>query len=239
MTDERDAFYRVLFSRRDVRSQFLPDAIPSAVLARLLQAAHHAPSVGLSQPWNFILVRTSATREAIHAEFRHANSEARAMFEGERGAAYRRLKLEGIREAPVNLCITCDRRRGGPVVLGRTHQRDTDLYSTVCAVQNLWLAARAEGLGLGWVSILHPEALQRVLALPEGVVPVAYVCLGYVDFFHERPELEKAGWEKRLPLASLVYNERWGERDGDDSVFEAIADLSAPYTDNGDPGSGS
>ena len=148
------------------------------------------------------------------------------MFADDRQAAYRRLKLEGIREAPVNLCVTCDRERCGPVVLGRTHMPTMDLYSTVCAVQNLWLAARAEGLGVGWVSILHPDRLRELLGIPDRVVPVAYLCLGYVSHFNTRPELESAGWRARLPLETLIHFDRWGGdgagEPGAASLLEAV-----------------
>ncbi|TWA76385.1 cob(II)yrinic acid a,c-diamide reductase /5,6-dimethylbenzimidazole synthase [Azospirillum brasilense] len=209
--EERDALYKAIFSRRDVRGQFAPDPVPEEVLTRVLTAAHHAPSVGFMQPWNFIIVQDPAVKARVHADFSQANEEAAALFTGERKALYSRLKLEGIREAPVNLCITCDRERSGPVVLGRTHIPTMDLYSCVCAVQNLWLAARAEGLGVGWVSILHEDKLREALGIPERIVPVAYLCLGYVSHFHETPELEKAGWRSRLPLEDLVFRDRWGE----------------------------
>lgn len=202
-------FYETLFNRRDVRGEFRGEPVPDEILARLLIAAHHAPSVGLSQPWNFIVVKNNDTKESVHRAFCEANSEAADLFEGERQQQYSELKLQGILEAPVNLCITCDRSRGGDVVLGRTHQRDMDLYSTVCAVQNLWLAARAEGLGMGWVSIIKPEALSHIFQLPESVVPIAYLCLGYVDYFRDRPELEEKGWEKRAALKSMVFSECW------------------------------
>ena len=143
---ERQALYDVINARRDVRNEFLPDPVDPAMLRRVLEAAHAAPSVGFMQPWNFILIRDAARRRAVHAAFEAANAEAEAMFEGEKRSHYAALKLEGILKAPLNIAVTCDRTRGGKVVLGRTHNRDMDLYSTVCAVQNLWLAARAEGL---------------------------------------------------------------------------------------------
>lgn len=211
----RDAVYRAIFSRRDVRGQFLPDPIPDATLARLLTAAHFAPSVGYMQPWSFVLIREAAVKARIHAAFAEANAEALQMFAGEQREIYRELKLEGIREAPVNLLVTCDRDRAGPVVIGRTHIKAMDIYSAVCAVQNLWLAARAEGLGVGWVSIFHQSALKEILGLPERIVPIAYLCLGQVSHFHERPELEAAGWRPRLALDELIHFERWGETAGD------------------------
>ena len=210
---ERDALYRAIFTRRDVRGQFRPDPVPEDLLRRLLLAAHHAPSVGFMQPWNFVVVTDPAVKDRIHADFLKANEEAAVLFTGERQALYSRLKLEGIKDAPVNLLITCDRGRGGPVVLGRTHNPAMDLYSCACAVQNLWLAARAEGIGVGWVSILHEQALRDALALPEDIVPVAYLCIGYVTHFLDRPELEKAGWRNRLPLEELVFRDQWGRRE--------------------------
>ena len=207
---ERAAVYRAIFQRRDVRGQFLPDPIGDEVLARLLQAAHAAPSVGLMQPWNFILIRSPEVRAEIRAAFAQANDEARAMFPAERQALYSELKLEGITESPLNLCITCDRARGGAVVLGRTHDRDTDLYSTVCAVQNLWLAARAEGIGVGWVSIFRDADLRRILRLPDHVVPVAYLCLGHVRELYDQPELQARGWTARHPLESMIFRDGWG-----------------------------
>ncbi len=208
---ERDAVYRAIFTRRDVRSQFLPDPVPADLLGRILDAAHHAPSVGFMQPWNFIVIRDGAVKRRIKTAFAAANAEAANLFGAEQQALYRALKLEGIADAPVNLCITCDRERGGPVVLGRTHNRDTDIYSTVCAVQNLWLAARAEGLGVGWVSIFNDADLRAILALPDHVVPVAYLCLGWVRELHAAPELAARGWRQRLDLHSLIFTDRWGE----------------------------
>ena len=215
-------FYETLFGRRDVRSEFIATPIPEEVLARMIIAAHHAPSVGLSQPWNFILVQSPGVKAAVHDAFREANEEAANQFTGERQQQYRQLKLQGILDAPVNLCITCDRQRGGDVVLGRTHQPQMDIYSTVCAVQNLWLAARAEGVGVGWVSIITPEKLRAIFGLPEHVVPIAYLCLGYVDYFRERPELEDKGWAQRQPVEELVFTEQWGERATEHPVYDAL-----------------
>lgn len=164
------------------------------------------------QPWNFLVIEDAEVKSQVRTAFEKANGEAEAMFNNERAAFYSKLKLEGISDAPINLCITCDRERGGPVVLGRTHNRDTDLYSTVCAVQNLWLAARAEGVGVGWVSIFNDADIRHVLNLPDHVVPVAYLCLGYVDELYHRPELEAKGWRQRIDIQSLVFSNRWGEK---------------------------
>lgn len=207
--DERAAVYKAIYSRRDVRDQFLPKPIDDNVLRRLLDAAHHAPSVGFMQPWNFITIRDIARKIEVHRAFAKANEEAKALFKDERQALYASLKLEGILKAPVNLCITCDRTRGGKDVLGRTHNRQMDIYSTVCAVQNLWLAARAEGIGVGWVSIYHDQDIRQILGIPDHVEIVAYLCLGYVDELFDVPELEKKGWRKRIPLENLIFEEGW------------------------------
>lgn len=232
---ERAAVYHAIFSRRDVRGQFLPDAVPDEQLARLLLAAHHAPSVGFMQPWNFLVVRSPAVKQRVHDAFAAANAEAAALFPDDKRALYSRLKLQGILDAPINLCVTCDRTRSGPVVLGRTHMPAMDLYSSVCAVQNLWLAARAEGLGVGWVSIFHEAALQDALGIPRHIVPIAYLCIGRVSHFKDRPELESAGWLPRLPVADLVYHDQWGAADsgGEQPLTAALARLEAAVRDGG------
>ncbi|MFZ5673700.1 MAG: 5,6-dimethylbenzimidazole synthase [Pseudomonadota bacterium] len=205
----RDAVYRAIFTRRDIRGQFLPYPVPDQILARLLIAAHHAPSVGYMQPWNFILIRDAARKARIRDLVRRASSEEVRHIEDGRQALYRSLKLDGIIEAPVNLCVTCDRGRAAASPLGRWHNPEMDLYSTVCAVQNLWLAARAEGIGVGWVSILDKQELKSLLGIPPQVTPVAYLCLGYVSDFAVKPELESKGWRKRLPLDELIASESW------------------------------
>lgn len=206
---ERQAVYKAIYTRRDVRDQFLPDPVPDEVLLRLLDAAHHAPSVGFMQPWNFIVIRAQTQREEIWRAFSEANEEAAEMFSGDRQSQYRALKLEGIRKAPINICVTCDRQRNGEVVLGRTHNSNMDLYSTVCAIQNLWLAARAEGIGVGWVSIFRDADMRRLLQIPDRIEIVGYLCLGYVDALYSRPELEVKGWTKRLSLDDLIFEGKW------------------------------
>lgn len=208
--DEREAVYRAIFERRDVRNDFLPDPIPEDTLRRILLAAHHAGSVGYMQPWDFVVIREATTKQAVKNLFVQANHAAALQYEGSQATLYRGLKLEGIQEAPLNICVTCTRERGGPSVLGRATVPETDLYSTCCAIQNLWLAARAEGIGVGWVSILDYEALKGVLGIPPSVWIVAYLCVGYVHVFGDQPDLEKAGWRKRLSLERLVHHERWG-----------------------------
>jgi 5,6-dimethylbenzimidazole synthase len=219
-TDEaRDAVYQAIFSRRDVRGQFLPTPVPDAVLSRILTAAHYAPSVGFMQPWNFLVVQSDQVKRRVHSAFAVAHAQAADMFDGDKRATYKNLKLEGILESPVGICITCDRERTGPVVVGRTHMKTMDLYSTVCAVQNLWLAARAEGLGVGWVSIFNQSELQEALGIPKGITPIAYLCVGYVSHFHAKPELETAGWLPRLPMEDLVYFDQWGHRDDEQALI--------------------
>jgi 5,6-dimethylbenzimidazole synthase len=225
--EQREGLYRAIRERRDVRSQFLPDPIAPDILARLLQAAHHAPSVGFMQPWDFLVIDSIEIKRAVKALYERANAEAANNYSGERAAQYRRLKLEGIVDSPINLCITCDRQRGGPHVLGRNTMLETDLFSTCLAVQNLWLAARAEGIGVGWVSIVDPALLAETLKLPSQVQPVAYLCLGYVSEFLPKPELEIAGWRSRLPLEQLLHANTWDGQVEDDALLSALRDTHA------------
>jgi 5,6-dimethylbenzimidazole synthase len=209
-TEERRGVYRAIHERRDVRAHFLPADIPDTILARLLDAAHHAPSVGFMQPWNFIVIRDRGVRAAVRDAFLQERARAAALYEEPRRSQFLALKLEGILDAPLNLCVTCDPTRGGPHVLGRSAIPETDVYSTCCAVQTFWLAARAEGIGVGWVSIVQPEQLKRILGIPAPVVAVAYLCVGYVSEFSDTPDLERAGWRRRLSLADLVFENQWG-----------------------------
>jgi 5,6-dimethylbenzimidazole synthase len=209
---ERAAVYRAIRSRRDVRSDFTGDDVPDDLLMRVLGAAHAAPSVGLSQPWRFIVVRDAATRGEVRAAFEQANATAAARYEGEQRERYGTLRLQGILEAPVNLCVVCDDDPPRGDGLGRQTMPETARYSTVCAIQNLWLAARVEGLGVGWVSILDPNALRRILAIPDRLAVVAYLCVGHVAAFAAEPDLVRAGWEERLPLDAVVDRDRYRER---------------------------
>lgn len=218
-----NGLYKTIFNRRDVRGQFKPDPVPDAVLSRMLYAAHHAPSVGYMQPWNFLVVKSPAVKQRVHQAFVEANEEAKDLFAGQRRELYSSLKLEGILDSPVNICITCDRQRTGTTVLGRTHIKSMDLYSSVCAAQNFWLAARAEGVGVGWVSIVKQEALQAALGIPPEIVPIAYLCVGYVSHFYKKPELETKGWLPRMPLEELVYFDQWGESGSKETLVEEIS----------------
>jgi 5,6-dimethylbenzimidazole synthase len=220
--EQREGLYRAIRERRDVRSQFLPDPIAPEVLARLLHAAHRAPSVGFMQPWDFLVIDSIDVKRAVKALYDDANADAAANYSGDRAALYRRLKLEGIVDSPINLCITCDRQRGGPHVLGRNTMLETDLFSTCLAVQNLWLAARVEGIGVGWVSIVDQAKLAQTLGLPEHVQPVAYLCLGHVSEFLPQPELEIAGWRSRLPLEQLLHANTWDNVVKDEALLGAV-----------------
>jgi nicotinate-nucleotide--dimethylbenzimidazole phosphoribosyltransferase len=207
--DDLAAVMRVIAERRDIR-RFRPDLIPDQVLRHLLEAAHQAPSVGLMQPWRFVLVRSEKTRAAMQAIAARERLVQSEHFD-ERARQYLDLKIEGIREAPLSICVCCDRDGGRGEVLGRHTIRDTDLYSTCLAIQNFWLAARAEGVGVGWVSFYRPEDVRALLHLPESVVPVAWLCVGYPDERPTRPGLEAAGWERRRALDGFIFSERWGE----------------------------
>ncbi|SDW55238.1 cob(II)yrinic acid a,c-diamide reductase [Marininema mesophilum] len=209
-TNERDVLHRILRARRDIR-HFRHDSVPEEVLTRMLEAAHYAPSVGFKQPWNYILIRSLDVRRRIKSLFEEANQEELAKLSGdERSDLYKSLKLEGIMEAPLNLAVTCDRDRDAPFHLGQGQMPEMDLYSTCLAVQNLWLAARVEGVGVGWVSIIDPEKTAKILELPNHIQLVAYLCVGYPIEFKDRPMLEEAGWKSRLSLSNLVFEDRWG-----------------------------
>lgn len=206
---ERDAVYKAIFGRRDVRKYFKQDEIPVDVLARVLKAAHHAGSVGFMQPWDFILINDREIKKQIHQSFLNERTEAAELFDKEKKEKYLSYKLEGILEAPINICVTCDSHRMGPQVLGRHSIPETDIYSTVCAIQNLWLAARAENLGVGWVSILKRDDLYRILNIPRELTVVGYLCIGYVTQFSDQPDLEALGWAKRENLDQHVYFNIW------------------------------
>jgi len=209
--EERNAVYKTIFSRRDVRSDFTDEKIPESILKRVLTAAHHAPSVGFMQPWDFIVVNDIITKQKIKHGFDQANAVSKAMFSEDKQKQYQELKLEGILDAPIGICVTCDRKRNGPVVLGKTIKAEMDLYSVVCAVQNLWLAARAENLGVGWVSIIEDDILREALNIPANIDIIAYLCVGYVAQFKDKPELESAGWLPRRSVEKAIHYNKWSE----------------------------
>jgi 5,6-dimethylbenzimidazole synthase len=213
-SQEKNGLYKAIFSRRDVRSHFLAGKdIPNDVLVRVLNAAHHAPSVGFSQPWNFVLIKDRVTRQKVKESFEKEFQKSMLLLKDDksRQQKYALLKLEGIMESALNICVTYDPTRFGPFVLGRTSMPKTGTYSVCCAIQNLWLAARAEGIGVGWVSILSNEDLKKILLIPQHVNAIAYLCLGYVNEFADKPDLEKAGWLHRLKLNEVIYYENWGQ----------------------------
>ena len=206
--DKKKGLYEAIYKRRDVR-HFIPKPIDPEKMGRILDAAHHAGSVGYMQPWNFLVITDPAVKNKIAVNFKNTNAEAAQKFSGDRKKLYNSLKLEGIQDAAINICVTCDRTRFGPNVLGRNTLLETDLFSTCCAVQNLWLAARAEGIAVGWVSILSYEQLKEDLDIPDHIQPVAYLCVGHTEAFYPKPLLESAGWGQRLPVEKLIYYNKW------------------------------
>ena len=209
---EREAVLRVMRERRDIRNGFRSDPIPHEVLLRVLEAAHTAPSVGHSQPWDFVVIRSAETRRSMH-ELAQRQREAYAKsLPKARAKQFKELKIEAIVDTPVNIVVTADPTRGGRHTLGRHTQPQMAPYSSALAVENLWLAARAEGLGVGWVSFFDEREMVRALGLPEHLEVVAYLCVGYVDEFPEEPELMQAGWSKRRPLSWVVHEETYGRR---------------------------
>lgn len=206
---DREGIYKAIYARRDIR-RFRDEPIPDVALERLVEAAHHAPSVGFSQPWDLIVIADEETKREVRSIADRAIAAAREGYKEPRRSEYAALKLEGILESPVNICVTCDPTRGAPHVLGRSSMKRTDVYSTCLAVQNLWLAARAEGVGVGWVSVLYPSELQELLGIPPHVKPIAYLCLGYPeDGFPDEPVLETEGWRERLERETVVHEEEW------------------------------
>lgn len=203
--------YKIIHERRDVRDEFLATPLQEDVIMRLLDAAHNAPSVGFQQPWNFLLIRDQNRKHEVKEIFARAQAEEAEIFNDERRKLYHQLKLQGIIKAPLNLVVTCDRSRDGDSGLGRFHNPQMSAYSCVCAVENLWLAARAENIGVGWVSIYHEPALRKLLKIPAHIEIIAYLCIGYVSHFYDSPELEQKGWRKRVPLDHLIFQEEWPE----------------------------
>lgn len=229
--EERRGVYRAIYERRDVRSRFVAAPLPDEVLARILDAAHHAPSVGFMQPWEFIVITDALVRRAVRQQFEDTNTRAAAAYVGDRRDLYDRLKLEAIEDSAVNLCVTCDPTITRGHGLGRQTMPETALYSAVCAIQNCWLAARAEDVGVGWVSIVEAEALRRILAIPDHIVIVGYLCLGYVSGFDAEPELEAKGWEHRVPLADVIHFDQYGAVDP--LRAQGLAQRCAPSTAKG------
>src|SRR6266550_4479849 len=203
------SLYEAIHRRRDVRGQFTGAPIDPEALERVLAAAHAAPSVGLTQPWDFVLVSDVAVKQAF---FDHIDTE-RAVFAAtlppERASVFAGIKIDGVMESTLSIVVTYNGSRGAPAVLGRHAIADAGLYSVCLAIQNLWLAATAEGLGVGWVSFYREEFLRRLIGLPQTLRPVAWLCVGPVTSLAETPDLERAGWRNRLPLSDVVHHERY------------------------------
>jgi 5,6-dimethylbenzimidazole synthase len=211
---DKAGFYGVVHRRRDVRGEFTGVPVPAEVLHRILGAAHAAPSVGLSQPWDFILVRDVATRTAFRDHVQREREIFANQLDGERAGIFSQIKVEGVLESSMGVVVTYDPQRGAPAVLGRHAIADAGLYSVCLAIQNLWLAATAEGLGIGWVSFYREEFLRELVGIPAQVRPVAWLCLGPVVELQATPDLERHGWRRRVPLAEVVHEERFGTLTG-------------------------
>ncbi|MGE6612370.1 5,6-dimethylbenzimidazole synthase [Peribacillus sp. NPDC076916] len=209
--EEQSAVYKAIYNRRDIRS-FLPKPISKDILRRILDAAHHAPSVGFMQPWSFIVISSQETKNSLAWA---ADKERRALaihYEGDKENKFLSLKVEGLKEAPYTICVTCDPTRGGSHVLGRNSIPETDILSTACAIQNMWLAACAEGLAMGWVSFYKKNDIRDILEIPPHVEPVALLSIGYTDQYPDKPILELANWEKRRPMDELIFKDKWGNK---------------------------
>lgn len=201
--------YDVIHRRRDVRAQFSGEPVPDDVLERVLDAAHAAPSVGLSQPWDFVLVRDPGTRRAFHDHVQRERAVFAASLTGDEAERFARIKIDGVLESSLSVVVTYDAERGGPAVLGRHAIADAGLYSVCLAIQNLWLAATAENMGVGWVSFYREPFVRRLLGIPAGIRPVAWLCLGPVVRLETVPDLERHGWRRRTALHTAVHRERW------------------------------
>ncbi|MEC0667207.1 5,6-dimethylbenzimidazole synthase [Priestia flexa] len=209
--EEKEAVYKAIYGRRDVRT-FLSKEVSEEKINRILNAAHHGPSVGFMQPWNFILISSDSVKEKLAWA---ADKERRALaihYEGQKEKKILELKIQGLKEAPLTICVTCDPTRGGSHVLGRNSIPETDIMSTACAIQNMWLAAYAEGLAMGWVSFYKKNDVRDILNIPPHIDPVALMSVGYTENYPEKPILEQANWAQRRSLEHLIYEDVWGEK---------------------------
>jgi 5,6-dimethylbenzimidazole synthase len=201
--------YHVIHTRRDVRAEFSGEAVDPQTLHRVLDAAHAAPSVGLTQPWDFILVTDPGVRRTFWEHVQEERQAFRESLDAEQAERFAGIKIDGVLEASLSLVVTYDAARGAPGVLGRHTIADAGLYSVCLAIENLWLACTAEGWGMGWVSFYREAFLRGLVGIPEGVRPVAWLCLGPVERLQETPDLERAGWRRRAPLESVLHREHW------------------------------
>ncbi|MFL6090669.1 MAG: 5,6-dimethylbenzimidazole synthase [Aeromicrobium sp.] len=209
MTAPQPSFYEVIERRRDVRAEFTGEPLDAATLTRILGAAHRAPSVGMSQPWDFVVVESLETRGAFRDHVTSERDLFRDSLPPERRDTFARIKIEGICESSMGVVVTYDHSRGGQHILGRHTIADTGLYSACLAIQNLWLAATAEGLGMGWVSFYEEGFLRDLLGIPEHIRPIAWLCVGHVSHLETVPDLERHGWRSRRPLEDAIHRERW------------------------------
>jgi len=212
-SSERDILKEIMRLRRDVRgNRFIDKALPDDIVKQLLEAALLAPSVGYSQPWQFVVIRDQAIKQQVFDSFKVENARASTQFSGEKQQDYKKLKLEGILEAPVNIAVFYQ-PSDGPV-LGQTSMADMGRFSVVCAIQNIWLMARALNVGVGWVSIVNPEVVKKAVNAPESSQLIGYLCLGYVTEFLSEPELKKMAWQQQKEQQEVVfYNEFKSESD--------------------------
>ncbi|WP_229398886.1 5,6-dimethylbenzimidazole synthase [Micromonospora okii] len=206
--------YDAIHRRRDVRGQFTGEPVAAEALHRILDAAHAAPSVGYSQPWDFVLVQDAELRRRFHGHVQAERDTFAATLDGEAAERFARIKIDGVLESTLSIVVTYDPARGGPAVLGRHAIADAGLYSVCLAVENLWLAATAEGLGVGWVSFYREPFLAELLGIPEGIRPVAWLCVGPVTHLEAVPDLERHGWRRKRPLAEAVHRDRWAGTNG-------------------------
>lgn len=204
--------YDVIARRRDVRTEFTGAAVPAEVLQRILSAAHAAPSVGLTQPWDFIVVRDPALRAQFQAHVQQERQVFEESLDEASTSTFRRITVEGIMTSSLGVVVTYDQHRGAPAVLGRHTIPDTGLYSTCLAIQNLWLAATAENVGVGWVSFYQEPFLRSLLAIPESIRPVAWLCVGPVTHLEQVPDLERHQWRKRRPLEHAIHLNAYGAK---------------------------
>ena len=210
--------YEAIKKRRDVRSWFSDKHIDNSTLGRILKAGNYAPSVGLSQPWNYILIRDIETRKKIKSVVEEKKIDFYNSLPDKKKIKFRNIKIEGILESDLNMAVTCDVSRKGPDILGRATMPEMSEYSVVLSIENMWLAARAEGIGMGWISFIDPYMVKKILGIPESIKLVGYLAVGYLSEDHDIPELEEKKWEKRLDVSNFVYMDRWGQKPDPDTI---------------------
>jgi 5,6-dimethylbenzimidazole synthase len=228
--DDRDTpgFYDVVHRRRDVRAEFSGGPVDGVVLGRVLAAAHSAPSVGLSQPWDFVLVTDDGIRRAFWEHVQQERRTFAASLEKERAERFAGIKVDGVLEASLSVVVTYDPARGAPGVLGRHAIADAGLYSVCLAIENMWLACTAEGWGMGWVSFYRESFLRQLVGVPESIRPVAWLCLGPVTALQDTPDLERHGWRARVPLTDALHLDHWDQRAPDVLAVAATSRAVAP-----------